>query len=67
MHDHMMSAGEGVEQSTERAREAGPPRREEGWAPDHEKGAQRVLEGLRRQARISAFSVNRIRVRVRKL
>ena len=34
----------GGERSTQRAREAGPPRREEGWAP--EEGGQQVLEGL---------------------
>ena len=36
------SAGEGSEKSTERAIEAGPPRREEGWAPEE---GQQVLEG----------------------
>ena len=38
------SAGEGARE-TERARKAGPPRREECWAL--EEGGLRVLEGLR--------------------
>ena len=49
-------------ESKERAREAGPPRREEGWAPEE---GQRVLEGLglglaeglRKQEYIGALSV----------
>ena len=40
-----MSEGEGSEE-IERARQAGPPRREESWAP--EEGAQKVIEGLQR-------------------
>ena len=27
-------------------RDPGPSRREKGWAPDHEEGQQRVLDGL---------------------
>ena len=50
-----MWAGEGGERSRERAREVGPPRREEGWAP--KEGGQRLLEGLRRQEYIGVFSV----------
>ena len=41
-----MSAGDGGERSTHRAREAGPPSRQEGWSP--EEGGQQVLEGLQR-------------------
>ena len=44
------------ERSRKRGREAGPPRREEGWAPDEQ--GQRVLAGLRRQEYIGAFSVH---------
>ena len=47
------SAGEGGKRRRERAREAGPPRREEGWTP--EEGGQRILEGLRRQECIGAL------------
>ena len=56
------SAGKGGERSTQRAREAGPPRR----APQRlgtadtrgaAEGGQRVLEGLRRQECIGAISV----------
>ena len=36
----------GAERNRERAREVGPSRREESWAP--EEGKQRVLGGLRR-------------------
>ena len=36
------SAGEGGERSRERAREAGPLRREEGWAPEGDSGYPRT-------------------------
>ena len=52
------SAGEG-ERSTERAREAGPPRREEGWAAEDR--GQRVLDRIRIRIRIRVM----VRVRVK--
>ena len=42
------SAGKGGERGTQRARETGPPRREEGCVP--EEGGQRILERLQRGA-----------------
>ena len=45
----------GGERNRERVRDAGPLRREEGYAA--EQGGQRVLEGLRRQECIGTFNV----------
>ena len=53
----------GPKKHTERAREAAPPKREEGWAS--EDGGQRVLEGLRRGVAVSVRVPVRVRVKVR--
>ena len=51
------SAGEGVARSRDRAREAGPPRRDEGWG--HNEGGYRALEKLGLRGGTKAGSLRR--------